>query len=162
MRCIKRDIGDLEAGATYCEMVARNAERNIFGDPNDHHVYKEAATRLRAEAATEPPKPKHTYDMVQLADNEWGNTIMEEVAEEWFKEHLNCQFVEVREHAGWFLGYHRDTMEVIATANDMAVMRQDRPRPSEFSGLCHRRPVIRPDIREVTTLKQYQPCQSSS
>jgi hypothetical protein len=97
-----------------------------------------------------------TYDTVCLAENEWGNTVMREVAEEWFAAHPACQFVEVREHAGWWLGYHR-SLEVIGTANDGAVMRKDRPRPQASSGVCHRRPVIRPDLREVVTLEAYKP-----
>ena len=97
-----------------------------------------------------------TYDIVSLADNEWGNQIMREVAQEWFARHPHCEFVEVREHAGWWLGYHRSG-EVIGTANDCAVMRNDRPRPDTFSGVSHRRPVIRPDLREVATLAAYRP-----
>lgn len=97
-----------------------------------------------------------TTDHIQLAENEWGNTIMREVADEWFAAHPDCQFVEVREHAGWWLGYHRSG-EVIGTANDMAVMRKDRPRPDTYAGRWHRREVIRPDLTEVSTLAQYAP-----
>ena len=97
-----------------------------------------------------------TYDIVSLADNEWGNQIMREVAQEWFARHPHCEFVEVREHAGWWLGYHRSG-EIIGTANDGAVMRKDRPRPERWSGVGEVRPVIRPDLKEVSTLAQYEP-----
>ena len=93
------------------------------------------------------------YDVIQLADNEWGNQIMREVAEEWFRDHPQCNFVQVREHAGWHLGYHRSG-EVIATANDRAVLRPDRPIPDSF-GESFVRPVIRPDLKEVDTLNLY-------
>ena len=98
----------------------------------------------------------NSYDVIHLADNEWGNQIMREVAEEWFRDHPECQFVEVREHAGWWLGYHRENLEVIGTANDMAVMRPDRPRPQHFSGESHRREV-RPGFEkmEVESLAEY-------
>ena len=93
------------------------------------------------------------YDVFTLADNEWGNTIMREVAEQYFLLNPESNFVEVREHAGWWLGFHR-SMEVIGTANDMAVLRPDRPRPG-YSRDWVRRPVIRLDIKEVTGLAQY-------
>ncbi len=82
-----------------------------------------------------------TYDMVFLAENEWGNQIMREVAAEWFKDHPDCNFVQIYEHAGWWLAFHRGDMEVIGTANDRAIMRDDRPRPTDYSGLEHRREV---------------------
>lgn len=104
-----------------------------------------------------------TYDMVHLADNEWSNTIMREVAQEWFKAHPDCQFVEVREHAGWWLGFARTPfpgsvgIECIGSANDMAQFRHDRPRPARYSGNCFFRPMIRHDLREVTSLEDYKP-----
>jgi hypothetical protein len=97
-----------------------------------------------------------TYDMVFLADNEWGNQIMREVASEWFSLHPGCNFVYVYEHAGWSLTFHRDNnLECVGSANDMAVFRKDRPRPTGGSGFTHRRKALRPDIQEVTTLQQY-------
>jgi|ERR1039458_7568640 hypothetical protein len=98
-------------------------------------------------------KSQNFYDVIRLADNEWGNTIMSEVAEEHFRAHPDCNFVQVIEHAGWHLSYHRSG-EIVGTANDMAVMRPDRPRPDSFRE-SFIRPVIRPDIKEVTTLQQY-------
>ena len=96
------------------------------------------------------------YDSIQVAENEWGSGIMREIAEEWFAAHPSCNFVEVREHGGWFLGYHRSG-QIISTANDMAVLPKDRPRPTHFSGCSYRRPVLMPDCREVNTLAQYKP-----
>lgn len=96
------------------------------------------------------------YDIVQLADNEWGNGIMQEIAAEWFAAHPDCDFVEVREHAGWWLGYHRGDLAIIATANDQAVLPAGRPRAERFSGLFHRRETLRPELREITTLEQYR------
>ena len=75
---------------------------------------------------------KNTYDMIFLADNEWGNQIMREVAEQWFKSHPDCDFVQVYEHAGWALAWHR-SMECVASANESAAFRPDRPRPTSFS-----------------------------
>lgn len=98
-----------------------------------------------------------SYDLVFLADNEWGNSLMREVAQEWFAAHPACHFVQVYEHAGWSLTYHRADLEVVHSANDLAVFRADVPRPTHYSGRSHRRPVLRPDIREVSTLAQYAP-----
>jgi hypothetical protein len=98
-------------------------------------------------------KSSNYYDVICLADNEWGNQIMREVAEQFFRDNPDCNFVEVREHAGWWLGFHR-SMEVIGTANDLAVLRPDRPRPDCLRDWV-RRPVLRPDLREVDTLAAY-------
>ena len=92
--------------------------------------------------------------LIHLADNEWGNEIMREVADEWFAAHPECMFAWVYEHAGWSLTFHR-TGEVVGTANDMAVLRKDRPQSREPISAWCRREVTRPDIREVSTLKQY-------
>lgn len=69
------------------------------------------------------------YDQIHLADNEWGNRLMEEVAIEWFAHHPEAEFVHVLEHAGWHLGFRRDGT-IWTTANDMAVMRNPYPIPS--------------------------------
>jgi hypothetical protein len=104
-----------------------------------------------------------TYDQIQLADNEWGNQIMREVAEQWFARHPDCAFLEVREHAGWWLAFARTPYpgstghECIGSANDMACFRPDRPRPTVQSGQRRRREVIRPDLKEVSSLAQLQP-----
>ena len=94
-----------------------------------------------------------TYDEIRLADNEWGNQIMREVAEQHFLINPTCNFVHVIEHAGWNLCYHRSG-EVVWTANDMAAMRPDRPLPDSFH-CSFIRPNIRPDLREVSALAQY-------
>ena len=65
-------------------------------------------------------KSSNYYDQIRLADNEWGNQIMREVAEQHFRDHPDCPFVQIIEHAGWHLCYHRSG-EVVGTANDMAV-----------------------------------------
>ena len=97
-----------------------------------------------------------TYDIVHLAENEWSNTIMREVAEQWFKDHPDCQFVQIYEHAGWWLAYHRADLECIGTANTAAVMRPDRPRPTDFSGVEQRREVrARFEGRNVESLADY-------
>jgi len=98
-----------------------------------------------------------TYDMVYLAENEWGNQIMREVAEQWFRDHPACQFVQIYEHAGWWLAFHRGDLETIGTANTEAIMRPDRPRPTDWSGQSHRRQV-RPGAERLTveSLAQYQ------
>lgn len=62
---------------------------------------------------------------IYLADNEWGNELMQEVAKEAFSTHegqLSPFVVDVREHAGWFLQYTLidKKMVVVGTANDMA------------------------------------------
>jgi len=79
------------------------------------------------------------YDMVHLANNEWGNATMRAVATEWFTQHPACNFVMVYEHAGWWLAYNRTGLEIVGTANDLAVMRPDRPQPTHYSGVCVRR-----------------------
>ena len=77
-----------------------------------------------------------TYDTVCLADDEWGNELMREIASDWFTHHPACEFVEVREHAGWYLGFRRDH-SVWATANDCAAL--NGPFPALWSGICYRR-----------------------
>jgi len=100
-------------------------------------------------------KSSNYYDVIRLADNEWGNQIMRAVAEEHFQANPECNFVHVIEHAGWSLMWHRSG-EIVATANDAAVMRPDRPRPDSFRH-SFIRPILRPDLREVDTLALYQP-----
>ena len=54
VRCIKFDFGgDLNAGADYCERIARNAAMNPWADASDTYSYAEAARRLRHEAEQE-------------------------------------------------------------------------------------------------------------
>jgi len=77
------------------------------------------------------------YDIVHLGDKEYGNELMRKVAEEWFAAHSSCNFVEVYEHAGWFLGFRRDG-SIWSTANDQAHM-DSGPRPKDFSGTSVRR-----------------------
>lgn len=85
-----------------------------------------------------------SYDVIQLADDEWGNQKMNEVAKAYFEEHPDVQFVRVCEHAGWWLGYRRD-MTRWGTANDQAVLEKAEPRPVDYSGVS----VNRNDKKEV-------------
>lgn len=68
------------------------------------------------------------YEMIYLADHEWGNQLMEQIAMEHFAANPECQFVHVYEHAGWHLGFRRDR-SIWTTANDMAVLTQGLPYP---------------------------------
>ena len=64
-------------------------------------------------------------------------------------------FVCVHEHAGWSLTFARGGVECVASANDAARFRPDRPLTSHWTGRSKRRPVRRPDLAEVTDLSQY-------
>ena len=54
VRCIRRDYGtsiaDLQAGARYCETIARNASFNPWASPETAPAYSEAANTLKAQA----------------------------------------------------------------------------------------------------------------
>jgi hypothetical protein len=78
------------------------------------------------------------YDYIFLASNEWGNETMDRVAQEHFAAHPECEFVEVHEHAGWYLGYRRDG-SIWATANDTARLQKPWPRPAGLCGKTIRR-----------------------
>ncbi len=78
-----------------------------------------------------------TYDVIHLADSEFGNETMRRAADEHFAEHPAVQFVQVYEHGGWYLGYRRDG-STWCTANDSATGDQG-PRPTEYSGRDVRR-----------------------
>lgn len=69
------------------------------------------------------------YFLIHLADDEWGNEKMQEVAAEFFAAHPAAQFVEVHEHAGWYLGFRRD-LTVWCTANDGATLTHPEPQPT--------------------------------
>lgn len=60
---------------------------------------------------------------VWLADNEYGNPLMNRVAEEFLCDHPEVDVVEVIEHAGWWMRYARlnGRVVVIGSANDQAV-----------------------------------------
>lgn len=68
------------------------------------------------------------YSIIHLADDEWGNETMLRVALEYFGEHPDVAFVEVYEHAGWYLGFRRDGT-IWSTANDMARPKGPYPNP---------------------------------
>jgi hypothetical protein len=103
---------------------------------------------------TPTPDPATGYDQIFLADNEWDSHLMRQVAEEWFKNHPACNFVNVYEHAGWSLGFHRSGV-CNYSANHEAQFAPDTPRPTHYTGRSHRRPVTRPDLKEITDLAQY-------
>lgn len=85
-----------------------------------------------------PATAKCKVPIIYLADHEWGNQLMYQVAMEWFAEHPACQFVEVVEHAGWHLGFRRDG-GVWCTANDMAHCKGPFPPPNFEYGPSVRR-----------------------
>lgn len=60
--------------------------------------------------------------VIHLADNEYGNEKMDEVAQEYFRKHPDIPnlIVDVREHGGWWLQYAR-CGTVVGTANDAAL-----------------------------------------
>lgn len=99
-----------------------------------------AAAQNRLSRFDVPPETetKVGYDIVHLADNEWGTPKMVQVADAYFRDHPECQYLLVNEHAGWCLGFRRD-LSTFASANDMAVM-DDRPRPTGNAENIQRRP----------------------
>lgn len=78
------------------------------------------------------------YAVIHLADDEWGNDVMFAVAQEFFQENPDEDFVEVYEHGGWFLGYRRDG-SVWNTANDLARLNVPYPQPTGPNGTTIRR-----------------------
>ena len=78
------------------------------------------------------------YDVIHLGPAEWGGDKMREVAEAHFAANLNCDYILVHEHAGWYLGYRRDG-SIWGTANDAAIT-DGGPRPTRYSGREERRP----------------------
>lgn len=72
-----------------------------------------------------------TYDILHMGDREYGNDLMALAAAVYFAAHRECQFVEVHEHGGWWLGYRRDG-SIWSTANDAATIRGSQP--TQFSG----------------------------
>jgi hypothetical protein len=106
------------------------------------------------------PSQATAFDQICLADNEWGSPLMRQVAEEWFKTHPLCNFVSIYEHAGWALAFYRHKSgeaRCCASANTDAKFPANTPRATHFSGVCHRRPVLRPDLKEVEDLLDYKP-----
>ena len=95
--------------------------------------------------------------VIQLADNEWGNQLMDRVASEALVEHRDKPnlVVVVQEHAGWFLSYTHGR-EIVDTANDTAVLSHParefwekvRGLPEVHLGYI-RRNVTRPEMIEV-------------
>lgn len=61
---------------------------------------------------------------ISLADNEWGNELMRNIAMDALMAHDEPMqmVVEVHEHAGWYITYALDLEGVVAigSANDMA------------------------------------------
>jgi hypothetical protein len=56
---------------------------------------------------------------IKLADNEWGNELMVQVAMEAFTSDPSLDAVQVNEHAGWYVTFLRDGT-IVSTANDQA------------------------------------------
>lgn len=78
------------------------------------------------------------YAQVCLGDDEWGNQLMQQVAEQFFADNPSCMFVQMIEHAGWALGFRRDG-SIWSTANDMAVLKPGA-RPKQLAYLVRREP----------------------
>ena len=78
-----------------------------------------------------------TYDLIFLSQTEWGNEVMRDVAKEYFEQHPGVPYVEVYEHAGWFLGFRKD-MSIWATANGEADL-SPGIFPEKYSGVEVRR-----------------------
>jgi hypothetical protein len=78
------------------------------------------------------------YAEIKMGDNEWGNELMYQIAREYFEQNPDADFVEVREHAGWFLGFRRD-LSVWSTANDSARLQKPFPQPGGRLLECVRR-----------------------
>lgn len=62
-----------------------------------------------------------------MADDEWGNELMRQIAAERFEKDHTLHVVEVHEHAGWYLSFNRDG-EIVGTANDAAVISEPTRR----------------------------------
>lgn len=114
------------------------------------HLQSPGQAERTPRAATEATGT--AYDQVFLADNEWGDHLMEQVAAEWFAANPGSLFLFVYEHSGGSLTFAREGMESLSSANDTARFRPDHPRPGHWSRRCERRPVSRPDLAEVTDL----------
>ncbi len=87
---------------------------------------------------------------IHLGNNEWGNELMQKVAEAYAAERAEKRIlvVEVLEHAGWFLSFLygapgiRDGA-VCGTANDLAVL----PKSILDFGACIDAETFLEDIR---------------
>jgi hypothetical protein len=66
----------------------------------------------------------YTHQTIHLAEDEWGNTLMQEIAESAIAEWRGPGelVVEVYEHAGWFLTFARINGRIacVSSANDCA------------------------------------------
>ena len=66
----------------------------------------------------------YTHQMIHMADDEWGNSLMQEIAETaiagW--KGPGELVVEVYEHAGWYLAWSRIDGKIacVSSANDCA------------------------------------------
>lgn len=83
---------------------------------------------------------------VFLADDEWGNFAMEQVAQVAFHKYPWLDAVHVYKHGGWWLMWDRD-LNIVGTANDMA-------RMSEAANEFWR---AYPDYEIVATVRRDQP-----
>jgi hypothetical protein len=78
----------------------------------------------------------HRLD-IHLADKEFGNDIMWQIAEREFAKHkdLPLLFIMVIEHGGWWLQYAKDGT-IVGTANDCAVLSEKARRYKADSHNC--------------------------
>ena len=78
-------------------------------------------TRPRFEMPAARPTLKLLH--VIMADDEWGNRLMDEIARDLFATRPDAEEVEIQEHAGWFLRYARINGEIhtIGSANGSAI-----------------------------------------
>jgi hypothetical protein len=82
---------------------------------------------------------------VFLADNEYGNELMTQIAKDTFNQFPNDPnlVVYVVEHAGWFLAFNRD-LNIVGTANDSAILSHEAKR---FLNKLQGNPNYLPEIR---------------
>jgi hypothetical protein len=73
VRCIKSDIGDLKAGAEYCERIAATARLNPCAAPGDANAYAEAAMILRSQIPVPPKiKTEHVFPPIPDRRFDWS------------------------------------------------------------------------------------------
>lgn len=86
-------------------------------------------TEIRIKGRT----PK-TCDLIRCTYPQRNNVVMKALAMRHFYENPDCNFVQVWEHGGWFLGFRRDG-SIWATANDQAQLDGRGGATDGFSGI---------------------------